>query len=168
MKARTFMAVMAIVLVLSCQKTSRSSTDERTLNLTAPSGQQIAKSFDKLKNTTASVLEAKLGIRQNFTITSIDYLPVPKGCAAVINFKLDNGQTGSVGVLSINNLKALTPAVDAGSGAMYDDADSNTVLAYLTCTGTCECRAYLAYNKRTGEVTKSCGCEECTGEVTYH
>lgn len=160
------MALLAIALAFSCQKTSRNS-DERTLNLTAPSGRQIAKSFEQLKSTSALVLKEKLGIRQSFIITSIDYLPVPEGYAAVMNFELNDGQTGSIGLLSLNNVKALNPAVNANS-ITYESVDENTVQAYLTCTGTCQCRAYLAYNRRTGEVTKSCGCDECTGEVTYH
>jgi hypothetical protein len=164
MKTTTLMAVMAILFLLSCQKTSRNSTEETALNITAPSGTQIANSAKKLQEQTASMLTERFGIHQNSTVTSIDYLPVAEGYAATITFQLDDGQTGSYAVISGNNLRRLTPS--STSFVITPGSENFNAAQYLlVCTGTCSCRAAMSYNRRTGDLSYSCGCDECTGTI---
>lgn len=63
------MAAIAILLLLSCQKSSRNATKEPTLNITAPSGQPIAASAKQLKEMTASMLSrTNRGIKKRITL----------------------------------------------------------------------------------------------------
>lgn len=161
MKTTIFMAVMAIMLLLSCQKSKRNTPEEPTLNITAPSGQQIATSTKALKEMTASMLTERFSIQQAVTITSINYLPVARGFAATIHFQLEDGMKGSYAVISEQYIKHLTPALPVAVES--GDGESRTYM--LVCSGPCQCRAYMVYNHSNNTLSWSCGCEECGGTI---
>ena len=66
MKTTTFLAGLAFVVLLSCQKTTRYSTHEKELNLVAPSGQAIAGSISQFKTQAASLVTKKIWDYEGF------------------------------------------------------------------------------------------------------
>lgn len=164
MKTTTFVAVMAILLLLSCQKTTRTATDETTISLTAPSGQTVASSLRSLNQRTASVLAKVFSTNQDVAITHIAYLPVQKGFAATVYFEFEDGRTGSFGLLSANQTKDLRIHFPM-MAAHEEEQLANAAAAYmLVCRGSCQCRATLSYNSNTG-LSGDCGCDNCSGTL---
>jgi hypothetical protein len=162
MKATTFLAATAILFVFSCQKAKDVPPTEPGLNLQAPSGQAIAAGVDDLKVIGLKALANKEA-QTGFTLTSIDYLPVAKGYAALVHYRLLNGSEGTFAVVS--GVKLQAPGKDGGT--LYED---NSKQFLLTCTpyGYCVCRAYLYYNSNNQTITYSCGCESCFGFVSSY
>lgn len=166
MKTKTFMAVMAVMLALSCQKTTRSSVDESTLNLTAPSGKVIAGSMDQLKSRTATMLAKQFGITQDFAVTGINYLNVPTGYAAILALRFGNGVEENLGIVS--GIKISLPksseAVMISENQNSNNPDNPTYT--VRCVGSCGCSLYMSYNRSSGQWNIFCdGCDECRATI---
>ena len=167
MKRTTFVAVATcLVLSLSCQKNASTSNNEKALNLQAPSGQQVAASIQQLKAETARVILFKYNIEQEFQVTNIEYLPVKRGFAAIVTYRLQDGTTGTYGVFQ--GVQFTLPS-SSGAGiippinALQQEAAGK---ATISCKGNCQCSLSATINTDTGIITVSCGCNSCDAYVT--
>jgi hypothetical protein len=164
MKTTFLMAATAILLLLSCQKWTRTSPDDKTINLTAPSGQPIAQSLNSLSQRTAHVLARTYNTKEDVTITRIDYLPVQKGFAATVYFTLSDGQAGSFGLLSADHAKGLQTQFPLMTAHEQELQEASAATYMLVCRGSCPCKATLSYSSSSG-LSGDCGCNNCSGTL---
>jgi hypothetical protein len=169
MKKTAFVAVATclVLLSLSCKKNTSSSNTAEALNLRAPSGQQVAASIEQLKAEAALVILFKHNAPVEFQLSSIEYLPVKKGYAAIISYTLQDGTTGKYGVFQ-NVQFNITAA--SGAGIVPPGENENNVApgkATISCRGTCSCSLSATINTDTGIITVDCGCTSCGAYVTY-
>ncbi|HYC28978.1 MAG TPA: hypothetical protein VEB42_09180, partial [Chitinophagaceae bacterium] len=141
MKKSTFTAIAAVAalvfLSLSFSKDNK--------GLMAPSGQRIAASMRALKAESVQIISGKhAGVRE-FEITDVSYLPVKKGYAAIITYRLQDGTTDSYGIFSGVELNLPQRA------ALSTDASYGKVK--ISCAGTCTCHLSTTINTDTGVIT---------------
>lgn len=169
MKKSTFPALAAVAALLlfslSCQKHSTASDKEKDLNLDAPSGQRIASSIRQLKSDALKLIFTKHAGMQEFEITKISYLPVSKGYAAMISYRLQNGTAGSFGIFKGVKYKLAQPGelFISNNGEVQSSADGKIS---ISCSGTCNCKMTTTINTETGVITVDCGCNNCSATVT--
>lgn len=162
MKATIILAVTAIlfsVCILSCHKGPTITKGEENLLLQAPSGMQVAKGVADFKAKVGKVVYDKYGF-QSFEILTLEYFPVPKGYAAVIYYRLQNGLVGSY--LSIGGIAYRT--TDTGVQLLPDElatgreADGGGVQCVKTAQCTGECKMSCKFNEATQSFEIDCGC----------
>ena len=163
MKKRSIIAIVAMaclaLLSLSCQKNAAVSAKEKTLKLDAPSGQHIA-TIGELKQQAAQVVLNKHGKEQSFEITSIDFLPVAKGYAAIISYRLQNGITSNFAVFSGVKFNVASSSITTSAAQEKDGKVT------ISCKGTCSCTLSATVNADTGVITVNCGCSGCDATMT--
>jgi hypothetical protein len=157
MKKRTFAAIAAVMallfLSLSFRKDASISNKERELSLNAPNGQRIATGVRALKAEAAQLLARKHGSVQAFEITGVSFLPVKKGYAAIVSYRLQDGTTSSYGIFSGVQLK-LPHKKALSMEANYDQVK-------IVCLGICFCHLSVTIDTDTGVITVDCGCLTC-------
>ena len=144
-------ATMAFLFAISCRK---QDAGEGTLNLQSPSGLRIAASVDDLKKDAAAAITRKYGSPRDINITAIRYLPVGKGYAAIVDYRLADGTAGNYAVLYRTNYKI----------ASEEDVYSANRQVHMVCASTGECDCYVTNVKiddEAGTVSFSCSCGAC-------
>lgn len=150
--ALTAMAVVAALLFLSF------SFSKNNKDLIAPSGQRIASSMQKLKAESKHIVSGKHAGARDFEIVNVSYLPVKKGYAAIVTYKLQDGTTDSYGIFS--GVQLNLPQGAALSTEMRDGK------VKITCAGTCSCHMSTTINTDTGVITVDCGCSNCSAQIS--
>ena len=155
------MAVAALLLLsVSCQKNSTASNKEKELNLAAPSGQRIAASINQLRVDALQVIINKHDGPQEFEITGINFLPIKKGYAAIVSYRLQDGTENSFGIFSGVKYKLAHPNANALNESMAADGKVT-----ISCQGTCTCKMSTTINTDTGVITVDCGCSNCEAHI---
>jgi hypothetical protein len=169
MKKSTFPALAAVaallLLSLSCQKHSSISNKEKNINLDAPSGQRIASTIQQLKEDAVQVIVSKHAGLQAFEITGIDFLPVKKGYAAIVSYRLQDGTAGSYGIFSGVRYRLAQPHQLSVMANYQDESMAVDGKISITCEGTCNCKMSTTINTDTGVITVDCGCNNCSAQV---
>ncbi|MGB8193830.1 MAG: hypothetical protein WCF67_17995 [Chitinophagaceae bacterium] len=165
MKKTTFLAAMAMCLMLSCQKAQTISEKERGLNLKAPSGDLVANGISALKLRTVKVIQSQGLNSEDFEIISINYLQVKKGVAAVIYYQLQDGTfdgyaflSGVRYVLTPSGLRVfLNEATTQGQRA----GDQSFVCVKTNdCTGKCKAPPEIILTENGEFGGFDCGCSD--------
>ena len=168
MKTTTFLAVMAMLLMLSCKKAQNVTADEKKLNLTAPSGLQIAKDIADLKTETGKLLPNP---SQFFEIIDIRYAPLQTGYAAIVRYRLEDWTIGAYIVLYDVNYTSsdvgLTITLNSNKDVSGNLAPSPTKYVCQkeeNCTTKCS-YPVVTVNDDEGTMTIDCGCGgNCTAK----
>ena len=167
MNLPAFAAVVALLLLsLSCQKNSTITNKEKNLNLDAPSGQRIASSIEQLKTEAAQIILSKHLGGQSFELTGINFLPVKKGYAAIVSYRLQDGITGSFGIFSGVKYKLAQPDEFSIMANYQDESMAADGKISITCEGNCNCKMSTTINTETGVITVDCGCNNCSAKVS--
>lgn len=169
MKRSIFIACMAIILAiapfLSCNKAG-DIPDEKNLQLTAPSGEQIAVSASDLKAKMSAVIAKNFGAKKDFRVTGIEYLNTGKGYAALISYELSDGTAGSF--LRVKGLKYTI----ASQSVTVVPGDAGSREAYIFCrliSGTCNCKVTsVVIDTEAGTITVGCNCpDQCQPNISF-
>lgn len=161
--------ILAIVPFTSCQKADVVSNEEQSLQLQAPSGQRIAATVQDVREEAAGIIIRKHGTLQGFRLTHIEYLPVRKGFAAIISYRLSDGSTGNYATVSDTRFATTSPSVgttpetaEVFAAAMETGDDTGSRVSFICMRiGACDCRIQGVVDAESGVVTWKCSCIEC-------
>ena len=64
---------------------------QNSLSIVAPNGEKIADDMESLENEIKFKIAEQYGEDIPFEITSIEYLDVPEGYCATVNYRMENG-----------------------------------------------------------------------------
>lgn len=155
MRVITLMMVGMVLLLAGCQDQEGLPADPfdapETLSLVSPRGYVLATTMDGLKNDIRHDI-TRISGDHDFDITDITYLETDKVLAIQLTYIMPEP--------GITNTIILTNTV-AGKGESNASACSYT----LSCKGQPCCGLYGSIYPN-GDITYSCGCSECTLEIT--
>lgn len=158
--------VSVVLVIVSCQKNdSTEDSDTTLLNLKAPSGMIIAKSLEDLNSETAVVIGKRYGAVVDFTITNIDYLPIPEGYACTITYKLFDGFVGRYSRCYFENYKIIKDQKTSEQYFVVSLSESKAITKVkTTCSGSCGCT--VESEIYSDHIKTTCSCSDCTMEQT--
>jgi hypothetical protein len=156
------------------------SENEKSLNLTAPNGEEIAKSIFHLKEIVSVSVAEKYGIDKEFHITSLEYAPIKEGYAVLIKYKTSDNLIG--GIIRTNSHSfAISPGMKvlmSYKTLLKSNRENSAILNGVTITCTplddncaeCSCMPSFKVSAGSSTVTHSCvgtpSSTECVMEMT--
>lgn len=145
------------VMIVSCSNDNITVKDQNDMNfsLTAPNGEQLAKSIDDFKKNLSDLKDSKI------EILSLDYFDIKEKSklAVSVNY-LFNGIEKKVIILrNIKNLK-----FEKGTIISFASNKKTNKIAfggdiYISCSGNGCCYPSGSLDTNTGTMTTSCKCE---------
>jgi len=169
------------VIFVSCMMLTTGCSQEdpsmSSLNLVSPNGIRISKDINSLKQETSTFISLlNDGIEIDFEITNIDYRPVSKGFAALIEYKLNNGNISTFLLLSNDanvELSANLMVLHKLNGTkLKNGSETGGGTGMVSCVGTspCQkCKLVETVNLVTGLVYYECNevdCAKCAMHVS--
>jgi hypothetical protein len=136
--------------------------DEKSLNLTAPNGEKIADNISGLKEIVAVSVAEKFGTDREFSVTSLEYIPVREGYSVLIKYKTSDNITG--GLIRTNSKSLLfspcttiTMPVESRNADKGNSAKRNGITIIPVSIGENEAYMPTFTMNSDGSVSYGCG-----------
>jgi hypothetical protein len=169
--------IVLAVCLWSCDKNFTDQSDvqieEHQLELIAPNGLKISQDIHTFKDETARVLKDGYGIKQDFEIINLEYLPVSTGYAVLIEYRTTDGLSSSflrsnstsidISAHKIAKITSIRPRLKNSNENSGSTGWSIRCVDAGNCTG---CYLTGVINP-TGTITSKCSCTDCLMEYVY-